>query len=62
MRELANPKAPVTRGVTFLGDNWSNPAATTISMAALIKANDLSFDDLILARYSSFCIDYLISI
>ena len=48
--------APVTRGVTFLGANWSRPTATTVSMPALIRAKDLSFDFLSLLQYCSFCI------
>lgn len=55
MREVTNPKAPVTRGVTFLGANWSSPTATTMSMADLTSARDLSFDFLSLAWYCSFC-------
>lgn len=55
MRELVNPKAPVTRGVTFLGDSWSKPTATTMSIADLTRASDLSFDFWCLDRYCSFC-------
>lgn len=43
MRELTNPTAPVTRGVTFLGASCSKPTATPKSRIALTKARDLSF-------------------
>ncbi|KAK1392984.1 hypothetical protein POM88_012040 [Heracleum sosnowskyi] len=50
-RELVNPKAPVSRRVIFLGDNLNSPAATTLSVAALIKDSDLSLDFCSLARF-----------
>lgn len=42
--------------MTFFGANWSNPKATTTSIPALIRANDLSFDFSSFTRYCSFCI------
>lgn len=53
MREVTNPKPPVTRGVTFLGASLSNPTATTMSIPALMRASDLSFSDLSF-NFSSF--------
>lgn len=55
MRELAKPRAPVTRGVTFLGASWSSPTATTMSIDVFTRATNLSLDFFSFASYCSSC-------